>query len=204
MIDLYTFTTPNGRKPAIMLEEVGLPYTIKLINIAKGEQHSPEYVAINPNGKIPALVDRETKLTIFESGAILIYLAEKTRQFLPADLEKRFEVIEWLMFQMGGVGPMFGQLLHFRNAASERIDYAIHRYEHETLRLLGVLDAQLVKHEFVAGDYSVADMAIYPWVAVHGSLGISLYGFEHLARWLILMGKRPAVVRGMALKQTLL
>ncbi|MGK7932366.1 MAG: glutathione S-transferase N-terminal domain-containing protein [Microcystaceae cyanobacterium] len=197
MIDLYTFTTPNGRKPAIMLEELGLPYNIKMIHIGKGEQFSPEYVAINPNSKIPALIDHETNVKVFESGAILIYLAEKTGKFLSTNLKERFNVIEWLMFQMGGVGPMFGQLGHFRKAAPEKIDYAINRYEKESLRLLGVLDGQLAQHEFVADDYSIADMALYPWVA---AVSVNLDDFNHLKRWMGVMGQRPAVQRGMALQ----
>ncbi len=199
MIDLYTFTTPNGRKPAIMLEEVGLPYTLKMINIGKGEQFSPEFVAINPNSKIPAMVDHETNIKVFESGAILIYLAEKTRKFLPTDLEARFQVIEWLMFQMGGVGPMFGQLGHFRHSAPEKIEYAINRYEKEALRLFGVLDEQLAHHEYIAGDYSIADMATFPWVAAYKYLEVSLDDYVHLNRWQEAMKERPAVQRGMKL-----
>ena len=201
MIDLYTFTTPNGRKPAIMLEEVGLAYTIKMIDISKGEQFSPDYIAINPNSKIPAIADGETEITIFESGAILMYLAEKTGKFLPANLAARYRVIEWLMFQMGGVGPMFGQLGHFRNAAPAPIDYAINRYEKETRRLLAVLERELTQNEFIAGDYSIADMATYPWVAAYNYLGISLDEYVHLQRWVTTMQQRPAVQRGMELKQ---
>ncbi|ELR98676.1 glutathione S-transferase N-terminal domain-containing protein [Gloeocapsa sp. PCC 73106] len=201
MIELYTFTTPNGRKPAIMLEEVGLPYQIKMINISKGEQFSPEFIAINPNSKIPAIVDRETNITVFESGAILIYLAEKTGQFLPSDTQARFRVIEWLMFQMGGVGPMFGQLSHFRKAAPTQIDYAINRYHNETLRLLGVLDRQLENNEFIAGSYSIADMATYPWVAALSYLEIAPTDYSQVQRWVQTMEERPAVQRGMALAQ---
>ena len=168
-----------------------------MIHIGKGEQFSPEYIAINPNSKIPALIDQETHIKVFESGAILMYLADKTGKFLPTDLEKRYQVIEWLMFQMGGIGPMFGQLGHFRKAAPEKIDYAINRYEKESLRLLGVLDGQLAKQEFVAGDYSIADMAIYPWIA---AVRDSLDEFEHLTRWKSLMEQRPAVQKGMALQ----
>lgn len=199
MIDLYIYATPNGRKPAIMLEEVGLPYTVKNVDISKGEQFSPEFVAINPNSKIPAIVDLDTNITVFESGAILIYLAEKTGKFLPTDTAGRMRVIEWLMFQMASVGPMFGQLGHFRRYATEQIPYAIARYEKETLRLFGVLNAQLEKHEFIAGDYSIADMATYPWVAAYKYLGVTLDEHSHLKRWTETMQNRPAVQKGMAI-----
>jgi len=197
MIDLYTFTTPNGRKPAIMLEEVELPYNPIKIDITKGEQFSPEFVAINPNSKIPAIVDKETGITVFESGAILIYLAEKTGKLMPADTEKRMKAIEWLMFQMANVGPMFGQLGHFRNAAPEKIPYAIERYEKETLRLFGVLDKQLADNEYMIGDYSIADIATYPWVAIYNHLGVTVDDHPHLKRWVKTMVERPAVRRGM-------
>lgn len=197
MIDLYTYGTPNGRKPAIMLEEVELPYNPIKIDLSKREQFSPEFVAINPNSKIPAIVDRETGMTVFESGAILIYLAEKTGQLIPTDAKKRMKAIEWLMFQMGNVGPMFGQLAHFRNAAAEKIPYAIERYEKETLRLFGVLDGQLADNEYIIGDYSIADIATYPWVAIYNHLGVSVDDFHHLKRWVETMSRRPAVVRGM-------
>ncbi|NEO42823.1 MAG: glutathione S-transferase family protein [Moorea sp. SIO4A3] len=198
MIDLYTFSTPNGRKPAIMLEELGLPYTVHTINIAKGEQFTPEYVAINPNSKIPAILDQDTGIKVFESGAILIYLAEKTGKLLPTDTAARIQVIEWLMFQMASVGPMFGQLSHFRRFAAEQIPYAIDRYEKETLRLFGVLDQQLGKQEFIVGDYSIADIATYPWVAAYEYLGVTLDNHPHLKRWVETMQQRPAVERGMA------
>ncbi|KKD35989.1 glutathione binding-like protein [Limnoraphis robusta] len=198
MIDLYTFTTPNGRKPAIMLEEVGLPYNSIKIDIKKGDQFSPEFVAINPNSKIPAIVDQDTGITVFESGAILIYLAEKTGQLLPSEPANRIKVIEWLMFQMASVGPMFGQLSHFRNYAPEKIPYAIERYEKETLRLFGVLDGELAKQEFIAGDYSIADIATYPWVAAYEYLGVTLDNHPNLKRWVETMKNRPAVQKGMA------
>lgn len=198
MIDLYTFTTPNGRKPAIMLEEVGLAYNSIKIDIKKGDQFSPEFVAINPNSKIPAIVDQDTGITVFESGAILIYLAEKTGQLLPSETANRIKVIEWLMFQMASVGPMFGQLGHFRNYAPEKIPYAIERYEKETLRLFGVLDGELAKQEFIAGDYSIADIATYPWVAAYEYLGVTLDNHLNLKRWVETMKKRPAVQKGMA------
>jgi GSH-dependent disulfide-bond oxidoreductase len=199
MIDLYTFTTPNGRKASIMLEEVGLPYTVHVIDITKGDQFTPEFVAINPNSKIPAIVDRETGITVFESGAILIYLAEKTGKFLPTTTAQRFEVLEWLMLQMGSIGPMFGQLNHFKRFAPEKIPYAIDRYETETLRLYSVLDKQLAEREFICSDYSIADMATYPWVAVHAFQGLTLDNHPHLKRWSEAVGGRPAVARGMAI-----
>ncbi|ACK69287.1 Glutathione S-transferase domain protein [Gloeothece citriformis PCC 7424] len=200
MIELYTFTTPNGRKPAIMLEEVGLPYTVHKVDITKGEQFKPEYVAINPNSKIPAIVDTETEITVFESGAILIYLAEKTGQFLPTEAKKRYQVMEWLMFQMASIGPMFGQLGHFKRSASEKIAYAINRYETETLRLFKVLNRQLETHEFIAGAYSIADMATYPWiVSANDYLGITVDEHPHLKRWSENLQKRSAVQKGMAI-----
>jgi GST-like protein len=156
-------------------------------------------VAINPNSKIPAITDRDTGITVFESGAILMYLAEKAGQLLPTDPAKRARVMSWLMFQMGGVGPMFGQLGHFRNAAPEKIPYAINRYEAEILRLLTVLDGQLQPHEFMAGDYSIADIATYPWVAAQSYLGISLVNHPHVQRWVETMQGRPAVQTGMAI-----
>ncbi|MBC6423812.1 MAG: glutathione S-transferase N-terminal domain-containing protein [Hormoscilla sp. SP12CHS1] len=199
MIDLYTFGTPNGRKASIMLEEVPLPYNVHKIDISKGEQFAPEFVAINPNSKIPAIIDRDTGITVFESGAILIYLAEKTGKLLPTDQKDRFHVIEWLMLQMGGVGPMFGQLSHFKCFATEQIPYAIARYEKETLRLYAVLDTQLSGHEFVCGgDYSIADIAIYPWVAVYEFVGLTLDNHRNLKRWMEAVQQRPAVLRGMA------
>ena len=198
MIELYTFTTPNGRKPAIMLEELGLPYEVHKIDITKGEQFSPEYVAINPNSKIPAIIDRDADITVFESGAILIYLAEKTgSQLLPTEPKSRARVIEWLMFQMASVGPMFGQLGHFKNAAPEEIPYAISRYEKETLRLYGVLDKQLEQHEYLAGDYSIADIATYPWVMGYEYLGLTLDDHPQLQRWVDTLKRRSPVQKGM-------
>ncbi|MBD2102715.1 glutathione S-transferase N-terminal domain-containing protein [Leptolyngbya sp. FACHB-261] len=198
MIDLYTFTTPNGRKASIMLEEVGLPYTAHRIDITKGDQSKPEFVAINPNSKIPAIVDRDTDITVFESGAILIYLAETTGQLLPTEPKARYTVVQWLMFQMGGVGPMFGQLNHFKRFAPEQIPYAIERYTKETLRLYGVLDRQLKDHEFICGDYSIADVATYPWVAIYESQGLTLDEHPNLKRWVEAVQQRPAVQKGMA------
>ena len=201
MIDLYTFTTPNGRKPAILLEELGLPYSIHNIDISKGDQFSPEFIAINPNSKIPAMIDRDSNITVFESGAILIYLAEKSGKFLPQEGAERARVIEWLMFQMASVGPMFGQLGHFRNAAPEQIPYGIARYEKEALRLLAVLEHQLADNTYIAGEYSIADMATYPWVVTTTSpyMGLSLKKFPYVQRWITTMESRPAVQTGMAI-----
>ncbi|NET01832.1 MAG: glutathione S-transferase family protein [Sphaerospermopsis sp. SIO1G1] len=200
MIDLYTYTTPNGKKPAIMLEEVGLPYTLHKVDITKGEQFTPEFIAINPNSKIPAMVDRETDITVFESGAMLIYLAEKTGKLLPENPKQRSQVIEWLMFQMASVGPMFGQLGHFRNSAPEEVNYAINRYEKETLRLLGVLEKQLQNQEYIAGEYSIADIATFPWIGAYKYLKITLDDYPQIQRWKETMKQRPAVKAGMALK----
>ena len=198
MIDLYTFTTPNGRKASIMLEEVELPYNVHKIDITKGDQFTPEFVAINPNSKIPAIVDQDTGITVFESGAILIYLAEKTGKLLPTNSKERFQVLSWLMLQMGSVGPMFGQLNHFKKFAPEKIPYAIERYEKETLRLYSVLEGQLAEREFICGDYSIADIATYPWVAIHEWQGLTLNSHPNLKRWVETMQQRPAVERGMA------
>lgn len=201
MIELYTWTTPNGRKVSVMLEEVGLPYRTHPVNIGKGEQFTPEFVAINPNAKIPAISDPEgpggKPINLFESGAILIYLAEKTGKLMPHDPVRRLEALQWLMFQMGGVGPMFGQAHHFLRAAPEPIPYGIERYTKETRRLYGVLDARLRDHEFLAGEYSIADIATYPWVARHEWHKVELGDFPDVARWYAAIGARPAVVRGM-------
>ena len=198
MIDLYTFTTPNGRKASIMLEEVGLPYNVHKIDITKGDQFTPEFVAINPNSKIPAIIDPETGITVFESGAILIYLAKKTGKLLPTNDKEQFQVLSWLMLQMGSVGPMLGQLNHFKKFAPEKIPYAIERYEKETLRLYGVLDGQLQEREFLCGDYSIADIATYPWIAIYEMQGLTLDSHPNLKRWVETMQQRPAVERGMA------
>ena len=198
MIDLYTFTTPNGRKASIMLEEVGLDYTVHSIDITQGEQFSPEFVEINPNSKIPAIVDREADLTVFESGAILIYLAEKAGKLLSTEPKQRYQTLQWLMFQMGSVGPMFGQYNHFYKFAEEKIPYAIARYRKETLRLYEVLNTQLGKTEYVSGeDYSIADIAIYPWIAAHQFMELSLAKHSRLQRWYETVKQRPAVDRGM-------
>jgi GSH-dependent disulfide-bond oxidoreductase len=202
MIDFYTWTTPNGRKISIMLEETGLPYRVHAIDISKGDQFKPEFVAINPNSKIPAIVDPDgpdgKPISIFESGAILIWLAEKTGQFLAADQRRRSETLQWLMFQMGGVGPMFGQAHHFRKFAPEPVPYAIERYTKEAQRLYGVLDRRLAEAPYLAGDYSIADMATYPWVARHEWQGVSLDEHPNVKRWFEAIGARPAVQRGMA------
>ncbi len=202
MIDLYTWGTPNGRKVSIMLEETGLAYRVHKIDISKGDQFKPEFVAINPNSKIPAIVDGDgpggKPLTLFESGAILIYLAEKIVKFLPKDPAARYGVLEWLMFQMGGVGPMFGQVHHFLRAAPEPVPYAIERYGKETRRLYGVLEGRLGKAEYLAGDYSIADIATYPWVARHEWHKVALGDFRNVERWYRAIGARPAVGRGMA------
>jgi GSH-dependent disulfide-bond oxidoreductase len=202
MIDLYTWTTPNGRKASIMLEEVGLPYRVHPIDISKGDQFKAEFVAVNPNSKIPAIVDEDGPagpLPVFESGAILIYLAEKTGRLIGAGPRGRIEVIEWLMFQMGGIGPMFGQTHHFRRFAPEPVPYAIERYTKETQRLYGVLDKRLGEAEFLAGDYSIADIATYPWTARHEWQGIALASYPNVKRWYEVIGTRPAVQRGMAI-----
>lgn len=198
MIDLYTFTTPNGRKASVMLEEVELPYTVHKIDITKGDQFTAEFVAINPNSKIPAIVDQDAGITVFESGAILIYLAKKTGKFLPDDEKAQFQVLSWLMLQMGSVGPMLGQLNHFKRFAPEKIPYAIERYEKETLRLYGVLDQQLADQEFICGDYSIADIATYPWIAIYDMQGLTLDSHPNLKRWVETVQERPAVKRGMA------
>jgi GST-like protein len=201
LIDLYTWSTPNGRKVSIMLEETGLPYQVHAIDIGKGDQFKPEFVAINPNSKIPAIVDGEgpagKPFALFESGAILLYLAEKTGRFLPADKAARFEVLQWLMFQMGGVGPMFGQVHHFVRAAPEPVPYAIERYSKETRRLYGVMDRHLAEHEWLGSEYSVADIATYPWVARHEWHKVDLADFPNVLRWYDVIGARPAVQRGM-------
>jgi GST-like protein len=203
VIDLYTWSTPNGRKASIMLEECRLPYTVHPINIGKNvDQFTPQYVKINPNSKIPAIVDSEgpggQPIAIFESGAILIYLAEKTGLFMPKDPRARVAALQWLMFQMGGVGPMFGQTHHFLRAAPEKVPYAIERYTKETRRLYGVLDGQLKSQAYLAGAYSIADIATYPWVARHEWHLVELEDFPGVKRWYDAIGARPAVGKGMA------
>ncbi|MBA4208364.1 MAG: glutathione S-transferase [Parvibaculum sp.] len=205
MIDFYTWTTPNGRKVAIMLEETGLPYEVHAVNIGTNEQFAPEFLKISPNNRIPAIVDRDADsgpVSIFESGAILIYLAEKTGKFLAPKGEQRAKTLEWLMWQMGGVGPMLGQANHFLNAAPEKIPYAINRYLDESVRLLKVLDKRLGEAAFMGGDYSIADMATYPWVKAAFPLIAkarpeALGECANIQRWLDAVGARPAVQRGM-------
>jgi GST-like protein len=202
VIELYTWTTPNGRKPAIMLEECGLEYSVHPVNIRDGEQFKPEFVKICPNSKIPAMVDGDAGVSIFESGAILVYLAEKTGKLLPAKNPGRAKVLEWLFWQMANPGPMLGQANHFLNAAPEKIPYAIDRYVNESARLIKVLDNQLAQTEYMAGDYSIADIATYPWLVV-GFPAIKAAKPEvvgegaHVARWIAAVGARPAVQKGM-------
>ena len=201
MIDLYTWTTPNGRKVSIMLEELALPYRVHPVNIGQGEQFKPEYVKINPNSKIPSIVDPEGPdggpITMMESSAILIYLAGKTGKLLPGSVRDRYVALQWLMFQMGGVGPIFGQVHHFLRSAKERVPYAIERYTKETRRLYGVLNERLKDREFLADDYSVADIATYPWVARYEWHKTDLNDFPHVKRWFDAISARPAVKRGM-------
>jgi GST-like protein len=201
MIELYTFTTPNGRKVSIALEELGLPYTTKVVDLFKGEQFKPEFLAINPNNKIPAIVDHDVPggLKLFESGAILIYLAEKTGRLLPTDPVRKAEAMQWLMFQMGGAGPMFGQLTYFLRFASEKVPHAIERYRNESLRILGVVDRHLQSHDYLASEYSVADIALYPWVVVTKDYFPDLFtgSMMGVPQWLARVGSRPAVQRGM-------
>ena len=201
MLDVYSWKTSNGRKVTVMVEELGVPYVLHKIDIGAGDQFSDAFTAINPNQKIPAIVDSEgpggRPYTVIESGAILMYLAEKHGRFLPAGMAERYEVIQWLMFQMGGVGPMFGQAHHFRMAAKEEVPYGIERYTKETRRLWGVLDRRLEGREHLAGDYSIADIAVFPWTARHEWQGIALDEFPNVARWYRAIERRPAVARGM-------
>ena len=200
MIDLYYWTTPNGHKVTIFLEETGLPYRIVPINIGKGEQFAEDFLAISPNNRIPAIVDRApadggAPLSVFESGAILLYLAEKIGRFIPSDLRGRVEVLQWLFWQMGGLGPMAGQNHHFRLYAPERIPYATDRYVKETARLYAVLDKRLADREYIAGDYSIADMASYPWVVPYERQGQKMEDYPNLGRWFHAVRDRPAVKR---------
>ncbi|MDR3478307.1 MAG: glutathione binding-like protein [Gammaproteobacteria bacterium] len=204
MIDLYYWTTPNGHKITIFLEEAGIPYQIKPVNIGAGDQFKPEFLRISPNNKMPAIVDQKpadhsAPLSIFESGAILLYLADKTKKFIPEDLHGRNEVIEWLFWQAAGLGPMAGQNHHFTQYAPEKIPYAIDRYVKETARLYAVLDKQLAKKEFIAGKYSIADMASFPWVKLYDKQMQNIEDFPHIKRWLDLMMERPAVKKAYAI-----
>ncbi|WP_404379950.1 glutathione S-transferase family protein [Caenispirillum salinarum] len=203
MIDLYTWKTPNGRKVSVLLEELDLRYTVHPVDISTGAQHEAAFRAISPNGKIPAIVDTEgpdgRPHSVFESGAILIYLAEKAGSALwPADPVERSTTLQWLMFQMGGVGPMFGQAFHFRHAAPEPVPYAQDRYDTEARRLLSVMDTRLADTDYLAGgDYTIADIATYPWIAPHERLGLDLDEWPNVARWFDEISERPAVKRGM-------
>ncbi len=200
MIDLYTWKTPNGRKVSIMLEEVSLPYKVIPVNLRNREQFASEYIVINPNSKIPSIVDHDgpggKPYSLFESGAILMYLAEKTGKLMPTEVGRRYKVIQWLMFQMGGVGPMFGQANHFIRS-EEKIAYGIERYSKETRRLYAVLNKRLGEAEFLAGDYSIADIATYPWVGRYDWHQVNLEEFPNVHRWFKVIGSRPAVQRGM-------
>ncbi len=202
MIELHTWTTPNGRKVSVMLEECGLPYTAHKVNIGQNEQFKPEFLAISPNNRIPAIVDSDgpdgKPIHLFESGAILVYLAGKTGKFLPTSTKGKYEALQWLMWQMGGVGPMFGQAHHFLRAAPEQVPYGIKRYTDEAKRLYGVLDRRLAEAAYMAGEYSIADIATYPWIARHEWHKVDLAEFPNVKRWYDTIGRRPAVVRGMA------
>ena len=202
MIDLYTWGTPNGRKVSIMLEELGVEYQTKSINIGKDEQFSDEFLAISPNNKIPAIIDHDSNseepVKLFESGAILIYLAEKFNRFLPPLEPDRSTTLQWLMFQMGGAGPIFGQVHHFLRAAPEPVPYAINRFGKETARLYGVLDSRLAESEFLSENYSIADIATFPWIARHEWHKIQLADYPNVNRWFELIASREAVKKGMA------
>lgn len=203
MIDLHYWPTPNGHKITIFLEETGLAYRIKPVDIGKGDQFKPEFLAISPNNRMPAIVDRApadggAPVALFESGAILVYLAEKTGRLLPADLHGRARTLQWLFWQVGGLGPMAGQNHHFAKYAPAKIPYAIERYRNETARLYGVMDRQLARTPYLAGEYSIADIAAYPWVVPHEDQGQDLHDFPHLKRWFEAIRSRPAVIRAYA------
>lgn len=208
MIDLHYWTTPNGHKITLFLEEAGLEYRVHPVNIGRGDQFKPEFLAISPNNRIPAMVDRAPAdggeaISVFESGAILLYLADKTGRFIPQDIRGRTQAIEWLNWQIGGLGPMLGQNHHFGQYAPEKIPYAIDRYTRETARLYGVLDKHLSQYEFVAGDYSIADMAAYPWIVPHEKQGQSLDDFSNLKRWFHQIAERPATHRAYAVAESI-
>ncbi|MCC9597755.1 MULTISPECIES: glutathione binding-like protein [unclassified Rubrivivax] len=201
MIEVYSWATPNGHKVHVMLEECGLPYRVHAVDIGAGEQFAPEFLAISPNNKIPAIVDPDgpdgQPISLFESGAILLYLAGKTGRFLPDSVRGRYETLEWLMFQMGGVGPMLGQAHHFRLYAPEKIAYAVERYTNEARRLYGVMNRKLAKTRYIAGDeYTIADIAIFPWLRSWKNQGIDWNDYPHLKGWFDEIGARPAVQRG--------
>lgn len=202
MIDLYTAATPNGWKASILLEELAVPYQVHAVSLSRGDQKQPDYLKINPNGRIPAIVDRDAgDFAVFESGAILIYLAEKYGRLLPADVKGRSQVIQWLMFQMGGIGPMQGQANVFFRYAPEKIPYAIDRYQAETKRLYRVLDTQLQGREFLCGDYSIADIANWTWVSLHDWAGVSIDDLPALQAWVERIRARPAVQRGIVIPE---
>jgi GSH-dependent disulfide-bond oxidoreductase len=200
MIKLYTWNTPNGYKVPIMLEECGIEYEIITVNIAEGEQHKPKYLKLNPNNKIPTIIDVKSasdQIVIFESGAILLYLAEKSGKFLPKNLRGKYQVMEWLMFQMGGIGPMLGQAAHFIQFAPEKVEYGIKRYGEEAKRIYSVLEKRLKTEEYLAGKYSIADMAAWPWVRGYEMTGIKIANFPHVKKWLDRIAERPAVKRAL-------
>lgn len=198
MIDLYTAATPNGWKISIALEELALPYTLHAIDLPGGEQHEPAFRALNPNGRIPVIVDRDADITLFESGAILIYLAEKTGRLMPANPRGRYDVLQWLMFQMGGIGPMQGQAVTFERYFDEDVPAARERYRNETRRLYEVLDGRLADRDYLAGDYSIADIANWSWVKTHRWARIPVDGLDNLVAWIERIAERPAVERGIA------
>jgi GST-like protein len=198
MLEVYTWNTPNGYKVPILLEELGVPYNLHLVNISKDEQKRPQYLKLNPNNKIPTLVDPDAEggpLVIFESGAIMLYLAEKYGKFMPTDVRGKYAVMEWLMFQMAGVGPMLGQLSHFVKFAPEKIDYAIERYTKEAVRLYDVLEKRLGEVEYLAGEYSIADMATWPWAKNYQNAKLEITAYPNFKRWLDAVGSRPAVIK---------
>jgi len=201
MIDLYTWSSPNGSKVQIMLEETGLDYELHPVNLGEGEQNKSDYLAINPNGKIPAIVDRDgpggDEVTVFESGAILLYLAEKSGKYLPEDPAGRWRVTSWLMFQMAGIGPSLAQAGYFLNRAPEPVPHAVERSINEAERLYGVVNRRLAEAEFLAGDYSIADIACYPWMRNHQRFGLDIADYPNVGRWLETIGARPAVQRGL-------
>ena len=204
MIDLYSWAAPNGHKVQILVEELGIPYRLVPINITQGDQHEPGYRSINPNGRTPAIVDHApldggAPFTVFETGAIMLYLAEKEKQFLPAEPRERSEVLQWLFWQVGGLGPMMGQAQHFFRYAPEKVQYGIDRYQTETSRLLKVLDDRLEGREFVCGAYSIADMACFPWIRIHKMTGVSLDQFPRVHAWYGRVRTRPGVERGLDL-----
>jgi glutathione S-transferase len=204
MIDLYTSETPNGWKATIMLEEIGMPYEVHAIDLGEGDQKKPEFLKLNPNGRIPVIVDREEdNLTIFESGAIMLYLAEKSGRLMPTDVKGRYDVIQWLMFQMAGIGPMQGQANVFFRYFPEKYQPAIDRYQHEVKRLYTVLDGRLTDREYLAGDYSIADIANWSWVSLHDWAGVEIDDLPNLKRWVDTIAERPAVQRGIVIPKPL-